>query len=273
MTVRADDVRRGMAKLGLDGHVVCVHSSLRSFGFVSGGAEAVLDGMLGGRTTILVPTFSRAVHGAPAPAHLRPDRNGYDYDRPPPTTAKPTVYHPDSRVVDATMGAIPAALAARADRARGNHPLCSFTAAGPQARPVVDGQRPDAVYAPFDELVAREGRVLLVGVGLDRMTLLHHAEAAAGRRLFRRWAWREDGSVGTCEMGGCSAGFENLRPVLRRLVREIRVGRSRWQAFDAGAVLEAASAAIRTEPEITRCPVPDCIRCRDAIAGGPIPPG
>jgi hypothetical protein len=34
--------------------------------------------------------------------------------------------------------------------------------------------------------------------------------------------------------------------------------------------VEAAAAAIRADPEITRCAAPDCRDCADAIAGGPI---
>ncbi len=40
--------------------------------------------------------------------------------------------------------------------------------------------------------------------------------------------------------------------------------------FPAQAVLELAADAIRTCPEITRCDDPACVRCADAVAGGPL---
>lgn len=91
----------------------------------------------------------------------------------------------------------------------------------------------------------------------------------AGRHLFIRWAKGPDGRPIGVESGGCSAGFPRLEPVLGPLARETVVGDSRWRAFPAAEALARAAAAIRREPEITRCGE-DCRRCRDTIAGGPI---
>ena len=70
--------------------------------------------------------------------------------------------------------------------------------------------------------------------------------------------------------GGCSAGFGSFEPVLALLMRETKVGESAWRAYPARETLETAAAAIRESPEMTRCENPDCLRCRDAVAGGPI---
>ena len=50
-------------------------------------------------------------------------------------------------------------------------------------------------------------------------------------RLFRRWANGPDGRPMEVEVGSCSDGFGKLEPVLGPLVREARVGGSRWRAF------------------------------------------
>jgi aminoglycoside N3'-acetyltransferase len=157
---------------------------------------------------------------------------------------------------------------ARPERLRGDNPLCSFAAIGPTSD-LVREQRPLDVYAPLRILAGRDGFVLLIGVGLERMTLLHLAEERAGRVPFRRWANGPDGRPMEVETGGCSDGFGNLEPVLAPLARETNVGESRWRAFPARAALEAATEAIREQPEITRCGRDDCLRCADAIAGGP----
>jgi len=166
------------------------------------------------------------------------------------------------------MGTIPAAALARPERMRGNNPLCSFTALGPGAN-LVREQRPLDVYAPLRLLGARGGFVLLIGVGLERMTLIHLAEEKGGRTLFRRWANGPDGRPQEVEVGSCSDGFRKLEPVLAPLARETRVGESLWRAFPARETVDAATAAIRERPDITHCGSADCLRCADAVAGGP----
>ena len=56
--VTLDDIRGTVSHLGLAGKAVCLHSSLRSFGWVEGGASAVVDAFLFEESTLLVPTFS-----------------------------------------------------------------------------------------------------------------------------------------------------------------------------------------------------------------------
>jgi aminoglycoside 3-N-acetyltransferase len=268
--VTRDDIRRGIRELGLDERTVLLHSSLRSFGRVDGGAGTVVDAFLDEGTTLVVPTFAATVYAVSPPEGMRPDRNGYDYDAVHESPGRDRVFTPESNELSRSMGAIPAAVLERPERLRGNNPLCSFTALGPRAE-LVREQRPLDAYAPLRILGARDGFVLLVGVGLDRMTLLHLAEERAGRTLFRRWANAEDGKPMEVEVGSCSDGFAGLASVLEPLARETTIGKSRWRAFPARAALEAATEAIRDDPQVTRCDSPDCLRCRDAAAGGPAP--
>ena len=125
------------------------------------------------------------------------------------------------------------------------------------------------MYGPIRELAAREGRIILIGVGLNRMTAIHLAEQQSGRRLFLRWAKATDGRVSMFEVGSCSEGFPRLEPVLRQYARPAVVGDSRWRAFPARQVLDAASTAMRKDQGITDCDDSDCLLCRDSIAGGP----
>ena len=77
---------------------------------------------------------------------------------------------------------------ARPERLRGDHPLASFSAIGPLATDLIDGQHGGAVHAPLRALGEMDGAIVMVGVGLTRMTLLHLAEQEAGRTQFQRWA-------------------------------------------------------------------------------------
>lgn len=268
--VTLETIRRAAEELGLSGQALCVHASLRSFGRVAGGAAAVVDALLAEGCTLLVPTFSWS-YAVPPPADFRLPRNGWDYDRfAGPTGGIGRVYTPDAPEIDGEMGAIARAVLARPDHVRGNHPLNSFTAAGPLARQLVADQQTIAVYTPLKALARRDGWVVLMGVGLEKMTLLHLAEQQAGRRLFRRWANDASGQVGPVEVGGCSDGFSKLEPILLPHRRGGQVGQSTWQIYPARATLEVATRAMHDDPTLTYCGDPDCERCRDAMLGGPI---
>jgi aminoglycoside 3-N-acetyltransferase len=200
---------------------------------------------------------------------MRPARNGFDYGATYPSPGTARIFTPTSTDIAPTMGALPSAVLARPDRVRGNHPLNSFAALGPNADSLVEPQRPLDVYAPLRILAAREGFVLLIGVGLDRMTLLHLAEETAGRTLFRRWANGPDGRPMEAEVGSCSNGFGSFEPILAPLAHETCVGAATWRVFPARDTVAAAAAAIREHPELTDCEDAHCLRCRDAVAGGP----
>ncbi|MGZ4353128.1 MAG: AAC(3) family N-acetyltransferase [Gaiellaceae bacterium] len=266
--VTSAELTAGVRELGVSDRVVCLHSSLRSFGHVDGGAAAVVDAFLSEGCTVLVPSFSWG-YLVPPPAELRPARNAWDYARPralPPTG----IFDPATAGIDSHMGAIPAEVVRRPDRARGTHPLCSFAAVGPDAARVVAGQVPDDVYPPLRGLAESDGYLVLLGVGLTAATLLHLAEEGAGRTLLRRWARTSDGEIRMVPVGSCSQGFDAFAPLLAPVARETRVGSSAWVAYPAAEALTIAIEAIRREPDLTRCPDPACVLCADSIAGGPL---
>lgn len=269
MSVTGDDLTAAIDELGLRGRVVGVHSSLRSFGGLDGGGDAFIDAFLGVGCTLLVPSHSWGFGTNHVPG-LRPARNGWDYSVNVVPPAYDGVFSVTSNAIDRNMGAIPRAVLARTDRQRGNHPVASFAAIGPYATDLVAGQSGQAVHAPLCALAERDGAILLVGVGLTRMTLLHWAEQAAGRAQFRRWALDADGHTLMVESGGCSEGFEQLAPVLAPIETRIRVGASEWRCFSAGDVVERAASAIRSDPGITHCGHRSCSRCHDSALGGPI---
>jgi aminoglycoside N3'-acetyltransferase len=257
--------------LGLSGRPLCVHASLRSFGWIDGGAQAIVDGLLAEGCTVLVPTFSWDAFIVDPLPHQQPSRNGALYvARPGERAGTHRSFRTDTMELDrADMGALPAAVLAIPGRVRGDHPLCSFSAVGPLARSLVDRQAPLRVTGPLEALVEADGAVVLMGVGVDAMTLLHLAEERAGRNLFRRWANDGAGRPMEVAVGGCSQGFPRLTPILEPCSRDLEVGQSRWRAYDARRTLDAAAAAMRRQPTITRCDKPSC-RCDDAILGGPL---
>ena len=269
MAVTRNELDTAIRELGLPGRVVCVHSSLRSFGTVEGGADTVIDTFLDAGCTLLVPSHSWGFATNHVPG-MRPPQNGWDYSM----NVAPPVYHgafsTASNAIDRKMGAIPRAVLARPERLRGDHPLASFSAIGPLAADLIGGQHGAAVHAPLRALGDTDGAIVMVGVGLTRMTLLHLAEQEAGRTQFQRWALDARGDTMMVESGGCSEGFEQIAPVLAPVETRLAVGKSTWRAFDAAEVITRASEAIDANPAITHCFQRSCRRCDDAARGGPV---
>lgn len=272
MKLARDTVVSAAIRSGLGDRPLMVHSSLASFGDVRVEPREALGGLLDGDRTILVPSFSWTF-GVPRPAHEPPfAQNGIEDGFQGPTAGTGRAYMPTCREIDRDMGAVAAALLEMDGAARGMHPLNSFSAAGPDAEVLVAGQTGSDVYAPIRELARRGGNILLMGVGLESMTALHAAEEMAGRRLFRRWANGPDGEAVAVTVGGCSRGFGAFDEVLGEVERREHVGRSVWRVFPAESAIALATSAIQALPERTRCDRDECIRCADAIAGGPYLP-
>jgi aminoglycoside N3'-acetyltransferase len=254
MQVTLDDIYAAVTQMDLAEHPLCVHASLRSFGHVQDGAQTVIEGLLRQGCTVMVPTHSYGTYHIPPP-----ESEGIDPPAP--------VYTPDSNAVDAqSMGAIPVYVLHKPGRVRGNHPLDSFTAVGPLASQLVEGQSPEDVYAPVRALGQFGGYIVMMGVGLNRLTALHHAERLAGRPLFRLWAKSADGQPVLARLGGCSEGFVNFDPILAPIERQVRVGQSLWRIFPVEPMLALAVDAIRANPMITHCSNADCDECNANVA-------
>src|SRR5207249_4990643 len=104
-SVGLPDLTRGIRELELSGRPVCVHASLRSFGHVAGGADAVIEAFLSEACTVLVPAFSLTFL-VPPPAGMRPRRNGFDYERPLDAARDGGIYTPaTNEIEDPYMGA------------------------------------------------------------------------------------------------------------------------------------------------------------------------
>jgi aminoglycoside 3-N-acetyltransferase len=263
------EVADRLAAAGIAGGPVVVHSSLSSFGWVTGGAASVVGAYLDLGCTMIVPTFTRSLEVEPPQrwAYGRNGRRGLELSASPATKR----YHPSATGLDHDMGAIPAAVLADRRRLRGGHPLNSFAAIGPLAPFLVSSLDSVDIYRPLKEVVLRDGFVVLHGVDYRSMTLLHLAEASSGSSLFRRWALSGSGRVEVYEVGSCSAGFEAFKLPLEPHVDRFQVGMSATRVLPAAAALFAAIEALTADPRLGACVDDTCERCRDRISGGPYP--
>lgn len=266
--ITKQDIIAGAHRAGLVDLPIVTHSSLRSFGFVEGGPDTIIDGLLEVGCTVVVPTFTYDFRIQP-PSDQRVERNGWRYDDMSLVT-RPDVFNPVQNYVSKEMGIIPATLLRRSRRVRSSHPVNSMAALGPRANEIVGTQTYLEVYAPFQKIAELGGKFVLMGVGLTSLTAIHLAEKFSGRELFRRWAKDPTGELVELAVGSCSGGFDNLNESITSIESALIVGSSRWRILPASPALCRFAEAISREPGVTRCNKSECERCPDAIAGGPI---
>ncbi len=271
-------MRRDLAELvqvldesGVFARPVCLHASMRSM-HTGTDADELIDLLLRRDCTLLVPSFTYFLETLP-PLFDRPSRNGMNYPVVDTPAAVTGIFDPSSpQLSTRAMGALVTRILARPERIRGNHPLNSFTALGPMAGELISPQDWTDVYAPLRALNAMDGVLLLIGTDLTSLTFVHYAEQLAGRSLFIRWAVTADIETAAARVGSCSRAFNQLEPSIEHLGQKFTLCGADCRLFKAAEVLPVLVQTILQQPEITRCADQDCLRCRDAIAGGPISP-
>ncbi len=153
--VTSADIAAELRRLGIGpGDLVMAHSSLKSFGYVEGGAEAVVDGLLaavapGG--TVMVPTFNHGRVRVFDPAETRSQN-----------------------------GAVTEALRLRPEAVRSVHPSHPYAAIGPRAEELTEGNLEVGTFdpgCPLGKLADWGGWIVLLGVGMWSNTCVHIGEA------------------------------------------------------------------------------------------------
>ena len=170
MAATKSQLVRDLAALGVpQGRIVMIHSSLSALGPVEGGAETVVDALLetvGERGTLLLPAFRDSVWD-----------NFADFTNSDCDCTSSDGLCPSQQ--PGFQGVIPEAVRGRPGSLRSCHPTHSWVALGVLARHILAGHRrsltPCGVGNPF-EAMEPEDCVLLLGVGVDRVTLWHYYE-------------------------------------------------------------------------------------------------
>jgi len=167
--VAKEDVVRSLRELGLkEGDIVGVHSSLSSFGYVEGGADAVIDALLevvGEEGTIVMPTHSNNL----VRMELSPEEKAAGVL----WLFKILPYDP--KETPCTTGIIPETFRKRPGVVRSLHPVHSIAAIGPKAKEITSaGDR--SGLGGWKRIYDLDGYVLLIGVGLEVCTAMHLAE-------------------------------------------------------------------------------------------------
>ncbi|WP_329541056.1 aminoglycoside N(3)-acetyltransferase [Streptomyces sp. NBC_01358] len=188
------DLVEGWRKAGVqESMALIVHASLSSLGPVDGGAATVVESLrtaVGPTGTLVTPTFTWQV------ADPDPDHVGVPDAAVKARRAAVSAFHPD--LPSTSMGAIAEALRALPESLRSSHPQASVAAVGAHAADIVDRQTLGFAIgrtSPFGSLYDIGGYILLIGVGHNRNTFLHHAETLTPhpRLKVRRFPLNIDG--------------------------------------------------------------------------------
>jgi aminoglycoside 3-N-acetyltransferase len=239
-----------------EGTVLMVHTSMRTLGWVVGGAQTVVEALveaLGPGGTVM------AICG------WDEDRYRLDYNWPPPPAYFDELPAFDPAIARAHrgMGVVPERLRTWPGALRSSHPEASVVALGLRAQWIIEphpADFPSGPGSPLARLVEADGQVLMLGAPLKTITLLHHAESLANGRDKRfvtyrmpvlehgKRVWGEFQDIDTSSRGAFPYeevigpdrdGFDAIgRDALDAGVgREVRIAASTSHLFDAAPLV------------------------------------
>jgi aminoglycoside 3-N-acetyltransferase len=248
--------------LGLQDKPVIAHASLKPFGFIEGGAQAVLDAMLASFASLIVPTHTYKTEIIP---DVGPPNNGITYGSGARSNQLAEPFHPEM-AADRMMGILPEALRNHPSATRTAHPLLSF--AGIRADQALFTQTLYDPLLPIGALAEQDGWVVLINVDHTINTSIHYGEKLAGRKQFVRWALVGDRVVECPSFPGDSMGFQIVESHLLYDTRRVQVGKGSVQAVSLQRLLDVVQELIQKDPLALLCERIDCERCHAVRATG-----
>ena len=262
--VTGQRIARDLRRLGVEpGQTLLVHASLRSLGWVAGGAPAVVSALrqaVGPDGHVVAPTGTEA-NSQTSRAHrarvetMTPDQvRAFRQDMP--------AFHRDR--TPSGMGAISEALRKTAGAVRSAHPQSSFAAIGPQAdllmadHPLECHLGPDS---PLGRLEKMDAQVLMIEVGYWAFTGFHLAEyrytahpptrryacVLVGAGGVKRWAEYEDVVLDDQK-------FEDIGEALEKkvIVRRGKVGQANCRLVPLPVAVEFAAEWLAVDRDLSK---------------------
>jgi len=249
------DLKSGLIRLSLSKNYVIAHASLKAFGTIEGGAEAMLNALLESTRGIIVPAFTYKTMLNPG---VGPPNNGIAYGTQGDLNKLAEAFHPNMPV-DPLMGSLPETLRKHPKARRSSHPIQSFAGIGADA--ILSSQSIFNSLAPIGTLADQDGWVLLLGVDHAVNTSIHYAEKLAGRIQFIRWALTRERVVECPGFPGDSEGFNAIAADVQKYTRRVEIGGALVQAVHLKSLIDAVVQKIRQNPFALLCERQDCERC------------
>ena len=223
------------------GGCALVHSSLSSLGYVPGGAETVIQGVLaalGPAGTLLMPALSYE--------HVHARQPFFDVLRTP-----------------SNVGAIPEAFRIRPGTQRSVNPTHSVCGIGPRAAELLgrhhEDETPCGPHSPFRLLRQAGGQIVFLGCGLRPNTSMHSVEEVieppylfGGMVEYRARLLNGDEITLRCRrhnFAGYAQRYDRLAGLLK--ARELRTGRvlrAIAHIVECAPMWDRALAALRRDP-------------------------
>ena len=174
------DIIAALKSVGVKrGQVLMVHTSLSRFGFVCGGAQVVIEALLecaGEEGTVMMPAQSWKNLDPQSGVHWEEPQEWWQLirDNWPPYIKEITPTN--------TMGAVAEMFRRWPGTLRSDHPARSVAARGKYAQYLTENHDLSNIFgdgSPIGKLYELDGYVLLMGVGYNKNTSLHLADARA----------------------------------------------------------------------------------------------
>ena len=221
-----------LQNIGLQsGDAVIVHSSMSKIGWVVGDSVTVIESIMDAVTdkgTVVMPAFTTG----------NTEPRGWNYPSVPTEWWSIIREEMPPFMVDISpvrgLGRIPEVFRKFPRVFRSNHPILSFCAWGKHAKELVKDHSLDQSFglnSPIGKLYELDGKILLIGVGYDNNSSLHHAEVRAnipniprkdnsaailvnGKRVWKTWNEIDYSDHDFVEIGAAYEESINYKPQL-----------------------------------------------------------
>lgn len=253
--MRYEELKAAFQELGLMTKPVIAHASLKPFGYVHNGADAILQALSESVLSLVMPTFTYKTMVTP---EVGPPNNGITYGLDGDLNKMAQPFTLDMSA-DPMMGMLPETLRNHPLAKRTSHPILSFT--GINADLALGAQTLYEPLAPIAALADQDGWVMLINVDHSVNTSIHYAEKLAGRRRFIRWALLDDRVVECPNFPGDSSGFNAIASYLQPDTRRVEFDGAFMQAIPLRRLFEAVQEFIKNDPLALLCQRTDCERC------------
>ena len=247
--IKKDEIKFSLELMDIKkGDIILVHSALTSIGYVEGGADAVIDALLetvGEEGTIVMSTLT----GWFSPF--------------------------DAETTPSAVGKISEVFRLRKNALRSLHPVHSVAAIGKYAEFITEGHEKCETGCgegtPYLKIRDLGGKVMLLGVDMDRNTIMHSLEEEVNALYLRTLdipapTYLEDYCNKSFRLNKFPPGhrdFNGLTPILREkdILIEGKIGSAVVKIMDIRKLYESGLEILKQDPLVFICHNLNCNSC------------